>query len=703
MAMPATLVCSAPSNQDAPKLVKVNDGFIVLWQDGRRGVCGYNCYYRDIYAQKFDVDGNMKWVDNGRVIAAGNNGEASNHLLNTNDTPAGIVSDTQGGAISLWTEYFSCSSGPCSNGWVTRVNSNSDVQWGAPPSPGVTIQGTDTAVFLGQHANADAIAPDGEGGAFVIQAYDAWGSWNVFRLDANGAFRSITPAMIGARAASSIIYGGSSNGKDYVYIAWWDYGIFRIVKIEDPEANYPITADSLQTSWTITLTSSASWWIAGSLTSDGAGGAIVAWEDDRNSVTTGTDIFVQRINSDSTLAWTPGGVPIAVQPNRQYKPQVVSDGAGGAVIVWEDQRTSPTQAYAQHVDSKGTIQWTQDGIPLRQGEGRSPKIIRASDGNYIVVYLNGNPDCLRTQRISPSGSLLEGPDGTTIMSRGLLADFEVVSDGDGGAIVVWSWAGNIYAARTYFTKIFNLVTKYYQDILDRDPEPGGAESWKAETERIYSLEIDLKEGFQALARFFFNSQEYQLQGKNNTEFVTNLYQTFLNRPPDPGGLSFWIDYLNQGLTRNMLITQFAYSEEYELYMANLFGNWTVRPEDNLVNDLYRGFLNRFPDTAGFNMWLGMMRSAQCQGEQAVRDLTYQIASAFVRSNEYALRNRSNQEYVEDLYNAILRRGADPAGFTGWVGLLNAGIYTREQFLPFFTNSAEFQFRVDEVISAGCLQ
>ena len=97
-----------------------------------------------------------------------------------------------------------------------------------------------------------------------------------------------------------------------------------------------------------------------------------------------------------------------------------------------------------------------------------------------------------------------------------------------------------------------------------------------------------------------------------------------------------------------------------------------------------------------------MKGAQCTGEQAVRDATYQIALAFVQSAEYGLRGRDNWAYVEDLYNGILRRGADPGGYLHWVNLLNGGAYTREQMLKEFTDSAEFQFRVQEVINAGCL-
>ena len=183
--------------------------------------------------------------------------------------------------------------------------------------------------------------------------------------------------------------------------------------------------------------------------------------------------------------------------------------------------------------------------------------------------------------------------------------------------------------------------------------------------------------------------------------MTDLYQTFLQREPDAGGLAYWTGQLSAGLTRDMLITSFAYCDEFKAYMTTQFGADTTRPENNMLNDLYRGFLNRFPDNDGYNSWLVLMREAQCTGANTLRDLCHAIALSFVESNEYILQNRNNAEYTEDLYNAILRRGADPGGFQAWVDALNNGL-RRPQALKFFTDSTEFQGGVNAVIAAGCL-
>ncbi|MBI5675735.1 MAG: DUF4214 domain-containing protein [Nitrospirae bacterium] len=248
----------------------------------------------------------------------------------------------------------------------------------------------------------------------------------------------------------------------------------------------------------------------------------------------------------------------------------------------------------------------------------------------------------------------------------------------------------------------NLVTYYYNSILNRAPEPGGAEGWTSEIERIDLLGIDIKEGFIALGKLFLNSGEYLNMNTTDDAYVIDLYETFLGRTPSQSEADYWAGELSGGLTRNLLLNYFIFSQEFRQYMTGIFGDTTVRPEHNLVNDLYRGFLSRLPDDAGFNYLLGEMQTAQCSGNaQAIRDLTSQMALNFLNSQEYADRNTSNSEYIEDLYNGILRRGAELASYQAWLGALNGGAYTRAEMLQLFVNSAEFQARVQQVIDAGC--
>ncbi|MHA2219053.1 MAG: DUF4214 domain-containing protein, partial [Candidatus Hodarchaeales archaeon] len=99
-------------------------------------------------------------------------------------------------------------------------------------------------------------------------------------------------------------------------------------------------------------------------------------------------------------------------------------------------------------------------------------------------------------------------------------------------------------------EILNIVIWYYDSVLDRAPEPGEAEYWAAEIERIVSLGIDVKEGFRALGKTFFNSEEYLTFGKSDQEYVIDLYETFLGRTPLQEEVDFWSGLIEAGLTRD---------------------------------------------------------------------------------------------------------------------------------------------------------
>jgi uncharacterized repeat protein (TIGR02543 family) len=248
--------------------------------------------------------------------------------------------------------------------------------------------------------------------------------------------------------------------------------------------------------------------------------------------------------------------------------------------------------------------------------------------------------------------------------------------------------------------VSSLITHYYSSILARSPDEPGRLYWLSEITRVQSLGIDVREGFIALARLFFTSPEYVTRATSDAAYITDLYATFFNRTSDPvTEVTYWTGLMAAGMSRDITMNWFVYSPEYAAYMTSVLGSFSTRPENNLVNDLYRGFLNRLPDTAGFTGQLAVMRAAQAADAAAVRSTTLAIALAFQGGPEYALRTRTNTQFIEDCYNGILRRGALGSEIQGWVTLLTGGA-TRTEVLTGFVNSPEFQLRVDQVIAAG---
>lgn len=247
-----------------------------------------------------------------------------------------------------------------------------------------------------------------------------------------------------------------------------------------------------------------------------------------------------------------------------------------------------------------------------------------------------------------------------------------------------------------------LISHYYRNILGRDPDSPGQNYWEGEVRRMQVLVIDLKEVFRVMAGQFFNSPEYLGRHTSDSQYLIDLYQTFFNRSPDPDGFDYWVGQLNAGLPRDMILYAFLFSPEFEQYMQGLLGDTSVRAEISMVGDFYRGLLGRLPDDNGFYYWRDRFRDAQCQGAGPVRTAADAISQLFARSSEYAGRNRNNKQFVQDLYYAFLRRGADLVGFSYWIDQLDRGKLNREQVRQAFVAAPEFQGRVEQVIDEGCL-
>lgn len=204
------------------------------------------------------------------------------------------------------------------------------------------------------------------------------------------------------------------------------------------------------------------------IASDGAGGAIIAWQDTRGGDFTHQNIYAQRIDAVGNRFWRSDGVLICSHPAHQGPPRIVSDGAGGAIIAWEDSRGQfdEPDIYAQRVNSLGATLWQADGVPIcaasryqtfsTQGKGHG--MAADGQGGAVVVWedsRNTYPQFgdIYAQKVSGSGSVQWGANGIPASSIfDPTFDFGpvVVSDGGGGAVIAWmrsAAASDIYAQR----------------------------------------------------------------------------------------------------------------------------------------------------------------------------------------------------------------------------------------------------------------
>jgi len=101
-----------------------------------------------------------------------------------------------------------------------------------------------------------------------------------------------------------------------------------------------------------TFTSSAS---DKGIVSDGDGGAYIVWRDHRNMGTTDWDLYGQRLNGLGDRLWETGGTPIVVTPEDQGSFDIMSAGPGGVFVAWADNRGDSLDIYAHKVFDAGLI------------------------------------------------------------------------------------------------------------------------------------------------------------------------------------------------------------------------------------------------------------------------------------------------------------------------------------------------------------
>ena len=203
------------------------------------------------------------------------------------------------------------------------------------------------------------------------------------------------------------------------------------------------------------------------LMSDGAGGAILDWYDNRNS---GGARGIYAIRADANAAVAPGwlssGTPICTTTNAQGLgpindlTAICTDGAGGAFIAWTDARNTPPAStlvydvFAQHVLSSGALDpvWPVSGRPLTTGPGyKYPHglIADASGGFWLVTEQSNATDLIAATHHSADGTELGRWNSPSYASREI-----AVSDGAGGVLMTWrdcrdclSGSDAIYAIR----------------------------------------------------------------------------------------------------------------------------------------------------------------------------------------------------------------------------------------------------------------
>jgi len=466
-----TPLCDLPGSQAHARIVSDGGtGSIVVWADERSGA-------GDIYAQRLDVNGNPLWTPEGVAIcsAAGRQFDPE------------ITTDEVGGAIIAWID--SRSGGD--DVYAQRVDGDGNVLW--------TVNGV-AVCTAANNQYAIGIAPGG--GSGVVMAwqdlrngtnYDIYaqrvGSDGTMGWQADG--RPICTAA-GHQYRPKVVSDGSYGA----IITWYDH---RTVYSDVYAQRLNLAGTPQWTSDGVVVCSASYDQIDAVIASDGAGGAIIAWQDARNGGN--WDVYAQRMTSTGTASWAANGVAVCTYAGTQNTPRLVSDAAGGAVVVWVDFRGADGNIYCQRLSSGGAVLWTANGV-LVCGAGDiqyGPAITTNGNGGAIIVWQDsrgGTSADIYAQEVSSAGLAEWSPDGVAICSsQNNQLNPEVAADGCGGAVIVWQ---DYRSGASY--DVYAQFTDYVVAVPD---EPGVP----ATAPRVAELDQNHPNPFNPLTKIAFTLTE----------------------------------------------------------------------------------------------------------------------------------------------------------------------------------------------------
>lgn len=114
-----------------------------------------------------------------------------------------------------------------------------------------------------------------------------------------------------------------------------------------------------------------------------------------------------------------------------------------------------------------------------------------------------------------------------------------------------------------------------------------------------------------IERIEFSDRVVDLGNDTNAACMYRIYDAVFNRLPDDEGIGFWVHALENGYDLLGLATHFMQSNEYRAMYGDNPSN------RDLVTGYYRNILDREPEQAGIEFWLGVLDQGRATREEVM--------------------------------------------------------------------------------------
>ncbi|SCP96865.1 DUF4214 domain-containing protein [Anaerobium acetethylicum] len=229
----------------------------------------------------------------------------------------------------------------------------------------------------------------------------------------------------------------------------------------------------------------------------------------------------------------------------------------------------------------------------------------------------------------------------------------------------------------------SFINRLYELVLGREAEDDGVAYYEEALAEGDTTGADL--GYS-----FIKSPEFTNRNMNNSDYVEVLYNTFMDRASDEGGKAYWMNMLENGVSRDYVFKGFAESEEYKDICDSygiISGTVTLTAERDqnaqltmFINRIYTKALGRAGEEEGIEYYAKAINSGEID--------PIQVAKNFIFSPEFEDKNLADEEYVKVLYRTFMDREYDAGGLQYHLDRMDNGV-SKEDILDGFAFSPEF--------------
>jgi len=429
-------ICTAANLQNNSHICSDGaKGAIIVWVDYRVPNAA------QVFAQRIDSNGVLKWASNG---------------INVSNFPAGFAAsraypeiDGSGGAIIAF-EFSS----PALETHIRaqRIDASGNLMWGS----GVDIDNNGNSRI---DFSTQVLAADGNGGVFVTWRHYFGVDVRLNHLDHNGNY------LLGANGVlvsngNSTRYDAKviSTGNNTAVVAYDESGILFAQRI-NALGNKTWGNTGVQLTSTLTGITYNNFYLQFTSSKN----IIAAWEDTRASVSS-IDIYAQKLDTNGVAKWNAAGVMVDNSSFQTINPEMTLDNHDGVFITY-----GYSKGFVQHIDSTGQLLWGVNGQSVGGLSADYNHHIGADGKNGIIVsweeQRSGSIEQIYAQRFDSSGTQRWRPNGAPVATTGnggVSCIPKLLSLNNGFAIAIWEDYRNgnsnqdIFAARLGNDAVLNL-------------------------------------------------------------------------------------------------------------------------------------------------------------------------------------------------------------------------------------------------------